>query len=387
LKSKPKRERQRAQWDKFKERAYKKYATDTDVAVPRLMSLATQGGLNEVIDLTKVDVGPLLDVLRTKTLIAHNSAFDLGVLRSRYGYVHEAPIQDTQLLYLLHHYADGGERTKMDKGMWKLPDPRDTRVDLYGTGKKDVGITSLAHVVHKYLDVLMDKSSQKSDWSIPKLTNNQIRYALTDTQILLELSDVLISKLDDLGMGRIVELEAQDLTALVDMSLNGFPASREVAEAMAEKYRIESEAALRKLEGLLPQEKAPDGQPWNWNADAHVRAVLRLLGARMDKASYPKTEKTGEPSTSADALRTIKKPAAAREWAEAYLEYGALRKQYNDFARQYVSLIREDGTIKGSFDTVSTGRLSCRKPNLPQVPKRGGTPEEGRYAHTQHLPA
>ena len=103
---------------------------------------------------------------------------------------------------------------------------------------------------------------------------------------------------------------------------------------------MESEAALREVHDHLPQETAPDGKPWNWNADAHIRAVLRLLGANLDKKAYPKTEKTGDPSTSADALRTIKKPEKARQWVDAYLKYGTLRKQYNDFARQYASLIR-----------------------------------------------
>jgi hypothetical protein len=133
--------------------------------------------------------------------VTHNGTFDLGVLRSRYGYVHEGRVQDTQLLYILHHYAAGGDRTKPDKGMWKLPDPRDTKVDLYGTGKKDVGMTSLAHVAHKYLGRLMDKGAQKSDWSRATLSKEQVRYALEDTSVLLELVEVLTSELHDLGMG------------------------------------------------------------------------------------------------------------------------------------------------------------------------------------------
>jgi DNA polymerase I-like protein with 3'-5' exonuclease and polymerase domains len=371
LKNKPKPERQRAQWDKFKNAVYKKYATDTDTAIPRLISVATHSGVNKLVDLNEVSPATLLDTIQNKTLITHNGGFDLGVLRTRYGYVHEGQVLDTQLLYLLHHYAEDGKRDKPDGGMWKLVDPRDTKVDLYGEGKKTVGMTSLAHVAHCYLGTLLKKGAQKSDWSVPALTEEQVRYALQDTSVLIELSDVLVDKLTAIGMGEIVKLEARCFPALVDMSLNGFPASKEVALEMAEKYRVESEEKLKKVCELLPQEKAPDGSEWAWSKAAHIRDVLRLLGANIDKKAYPKTDNTGEPSTSSKALRTIKKPAVAAAWVEAYLEYQDLHKRHRDCASQYAALIRRDGTIKGRFDTVSTGRLSCRKPNLQQVPKRG----------------
>jgi hypothetical protein len=214
LKSRPKISTRKTRLVKIKEATYKRYATDTDAAFPRIASVATED-TNVLVDVTKVDLAPLLDVIKDKTLVTHNGVFDLGVLRSRYGYVHEGRTLDTQLLYTLYHYAKSGERSKKANGMWRLPDPRDTKVDLFGTGKKDVGMTALANVVHEHLDILMDKASQKSDWSRPRLSTEQVRYALEDTSILLDLVDTLLEKLHKVGMGDIVELESRAFTALV----------------------------------------------------------------------------------------------------------------------------------------------------------------------------
>jgi DNA polymerase I-like protein with 3'-5' exonuclease and polymerase domains len=202
----------------------------------------------------------------------------------------------------------------------------------------------------------------------------------------VELLDVLVDKLGEIGVGGIVDLESRTFNALVDMSLNGFPADKAVATKMAEKYNTESEAALEEVHALLPPGPSKDGREWILSVAAHVREILELLGANLAKKSYPKTANTGEPSTSGDALGTIKKPEAARQWVEAYLRWKGLDKHYRDFAKQYVELIREDGTIKGSFDTVSTGRLSCRKPNLQQF-RSGGAAERRGHAHPRRLQA
>jgi hypothetical protein len=111
LKKRPKVKSRKTRLAKIKERTYSHYATDTDVALPRVISVAA-GTTNVLVDVTKVDPTPLLELLKTKTIVAHNAVFDLGVLRARYNYTHEGRILDTQLLYTLYHYAEGGQRTK-----------------------------------------------------------------------------------------------------------------------------------------------------------------------------------------------------------------------------------------------------------------------------------
>ena len=55
-------------------------ALDPRRARVRLISVAVCGGVGGVVDVREVDPGPLLDVLREKTLVFHNALFDLGFL-------------------------------------------------------------------------------------------------------------------------------------------------------------------------------------------------------------------------------------------------------------------------------------------------------------------
>jgi DNA polymerase I-like protein with 3'-5' exonuclease and polymerase domains len=358
-KAEPKEEAKRKKWNEIKENTYKKGATDVAGARVRLVSLATDDGLNVVVDATEVGIQDLLEALKVKTLVTHNGGFDLGVLRSRYGYVHGGRVLDTQRLYILHHHAEDGSRTEISGGKWRLPDP--TKVK---------GMTALGTLAKKYLELELDKGDQRSDWSLPMLSASQVAYALEDSRVLLDLSRVLVDRLTGLGMARIVDLESRAFPARVDMELNGFPADAAVAERMADRYLAESEAALDRADALLPQAEAPDGEPWNWNKAGHIRTVLRMLGADIDREDYPMTGKTGEPSTAKEALTTIEKPERAVSWVGAYLEYLSVHKLHNDFASKYGALIR-GGAIRGRFGETSTGRYWCEKPNLQQVPARG----------------
>jgi DNA polymerase I-like protein with 3'-5' exonuclease and polymerase domains len=170
------------------------------------------------------------------------------------------------------------------------------------------------------------------------------------------------------------DVESRAMPAKVWMERNGIPADKAVAERMGAKYAAEAEKALGKTLKLLGDAEAPDGgslgySGWSWTNPRHVLAALEALGANPDELD--RTGKTGAPSTGRNSLNKVSGPDAAREWVAAYLRYQDLRKRSSDFVDKYAELVRENGTIVGRFETISTGRFNCTKPNLQQVPKRG----------------
>ncbi len=63
-------------------------------------------------------------------------------------------------------------------------------------GKMDRYAHSLAAVCRRELGAEIDKSNQKSDWSIRPLTQSQLRYAALDAELMILLYDVFQAELN-----------------------------------------------------------------------------------------------------------------------------------------------------------------------------------------------
>jgi ribonuclease D len=163
----------------------------------RLISVAT-GDLNKAVDVSKIHPGPLLNALKTRTLVFFNARFDISFLKNAFGYEHEGKIQDVMLMHLVNYFATGTRVEK--KGRMYLEDPEETQ-----------GISDLGSVAKLYLGETLDKSEQGSDWSIPNLSGAQIGYALKDTGILLPLEEALETRLWELGLLEVVDIENRAL--------------------------------------------------------------------------------------------------------------------------------------------------------------------------------
>jgi len=125
-----------------------------------LMQISIPGEDHLVDPLARIDLTPLLAVLRGHEIIMHGSDYDLRLLRKNYGFVPER-IFDTMLASRL-------------------------------IGDREFGLVNLAQ---NYLGVTLEKGSQKADWAKRPLTPKMEVYARNDTHFLHSLAQLLREKL------------------------------------------------------------------------------------------------------------------------------------------------------------------------------------------------
>ena len=114
--------------------------------------------------LAPLDLAPLWAALKRHPLILHGADYDLRLFRKNHRFVPER-IFDTMLAGRL-------------------------------LGEREFG---LAHLLHKYLGVTLEKGSQKADWARRPLTPRMEAYARNDTHYLAQLAAILREQLREKG--------------------------------------------------------------------------------------------------------------------------------------------------------------------------------------------
>jgi len=129
-----------------------------------LIQISTLSG-DELIDpLARLNLDPLLDALSGHELLMHGADYDLRLLRKHHEFVPSA-IFDTMLAARL-------------------------------LGCREFG---LSHLVHRFLNVKLEKGPQKADWSRRPLTPRMEEYARNDTRFLKPIADTLREQLQEKG--------------------------------------------------------------------------------------------------------------------------------------------------------------------------------------------
>lgn len=332
----------------------------------RLVQMTADGCPVVVIDmweLSKEDVDTLRSwfAAKQRVWVAHNATFDLGWFQT-YGIVLPGKVHCTMLASRL-----------CTNGMLNL---------RHG----------LAPVAERYLKLELSKEQQASNWGAQVLSAEQITYAAKDVVVLNQVYPLLIERLEKARLLTAYEIECRALEPIAHMQRTGLPFNRHKLVALQADYETQIRDLgvqfVEQLDQAMPEEeKLPRDEDGSFNLRVKDEGSIRLgtkryAGFNLNSPAQlvkkfalllgqaPVDEKTGKPSVSTTALRMY---AADHAVIQLYLAWKKAEKR-----RQMVCALLEhqdsDGFIRAGYMQLGadTGRMSCRTPNLQQVPRDKG---------------
>ena len=331
--------------EKLKAEDYLGFDTETTELDPyegniRLLQLST-GKDTKVIDLkpfaekgdlrTIAELAPLRELLNTPKpiKIAHNAKFDAKWVRHHLG-VDVLGIFDTLLASQLIAAGDQDRRH------------------------------NLAEVASFFLGTELDKSEQVSDWNAPELSQSQIEYAAKDAAILVGLREKIVERLRQDDLIKVAKLEFDCVMPIAQMELNGFYLDEARWREQLEKVKKEQEIVALELQKMLSAGVAQASlfgvAEINLDSQAQVTDALKNLGVPV-----PETTRGWQLQPLANDFPVVAK----------LLEYRGVAKSISSFGENILEFIKpETGRIHADFRQIGapTGRFSCNRPNLQQIP-------------------
>jgi DNA polymerase-1 len=289
----------------------------------RLLQVATDhDGVVFLVDCFAVSPEPLWDVLREKTIIGHNLAFDLAMLRGL-GFEPGA-VADTMLMSQL----------------------------VYGT-RRAKQFHSLKEAVQRHLNRDLDKTEQTSDWA-GTLTDEQLQYAARDAAVLLPLHKVLEAEVRGSRQMKVAEIESRCLPALTWLSAAGVGFDGDSWNALARKAKERTEVLMDQLDEAAPARPGHLGKAgaWKWSSPEQVKDIFLLADVTLK-------------STDDDALAAVQHPLAA-----LLREYRSASKLASTYGPTWPKGAVHNGRLYAGWKQIGadSGRMACSAPNLQNLP-------------------
>ena len=184
-----------------------------------------------------------------------------------------------------------------------------------------------------------------------------VEYAALDTFLTMKVFDHVIRNMDlSGGLGSLYKNEIELTYAILDAELEGIKVDRPYVLDLCEEYGEQIETQYKELTGLLGD--------INLNSSDQLSKALVAAGVLLDR-----TTESGKLAVDKKALAKHKKHAAVSK----LLDYKKAVKLKTAFFDPLRDKMNDECRIFPSFNqNVSTGRMSCREPNMQQIP-RGAT--------------
>lgn len=222
-------------------------------------------------------------------------------------------------------------------------------------------LRSLKELSKEILNQDISKEQQKSDWSLPDLTLDQITYAAKDAEVTFHIFQKLYPLLKKNRSLQIYGLMRDAQLAIVRMELAGISFDKMKHEELIKQWVDERniiEEKLRKNIGFGSINLNSGKQLSEWISENIDFSIVE---------NWPKT-KGGQLQTGADALDQF----SDLSFVPYLKKYKELSKLISTYGSSFLSHLNpETARIHPSFllgGTV-TGRLACRNPNMQNAPR------------------
>ncbi len=297
-------------------------------------------GLDKVVQALK----PLIESPHT-AFYGHNIKYDIHILKNHGIQLHNIGFDTMIASYLLAPQKNrhGLDTITLEKfGKIKTPIK-----ELIGSGKKEISM----------VDVPIEKVGP---------------YCCADVDYTCRLKTLFEKEIENESLTEVLyKIELPLISVLVDMERYGMYLQKDKLETMSEVLRGKLAILEKEIYDLA-------GEPFNIKSPKQLGEIL------FDKLQINLGGK--KKSTRADVLESLKEsyPIAGK-----ILEYRALEKLRSTYTEALPLQVNDEtGRIHCSFmqTVTATGRLSCKDPNLQNIPIRSEEGKKIREAFVPELP-
>ncbi len=302
--------------------------------IPKLI-LATIANSSQSFVVMPDKLHDFLNIHHSSTLYFYNAAFDLPVIEQTINFLFEHKIAydkviDAQILYRLHSIATLGKEPLK----WNLK-----------------------HVAKELVDMELDKDESIRLTFGSELTEEHYKYAVLDAVATYKVTKKLLAQIATLptktNLAHKIHLMG-DL-ALAQVTRNGIHIDRE----RVTRLRAELEIEKIKNEEIMATYGYVKGKKGN----------TKVLDEYFEEKGFelPQTA-TGKVKKTASTLKEFS--VSGDKFIEAYLAFKGFSKVQN-----FLNDLDAD-TVHPRYNTLKvTGRVSCTRPNIQQMPRVGGIRE------------
>jgi DNA polymerase I-like protein with 3'-5' exonuclease and polymerase domains/intein/homing endonuclease len=222
--------------------------------------------------------------------------------------------------------------------------------------------TGLRALSQHYLGITMDKTARKGFIGAvgdQYLEPAQLLYAARDAEVLFGIWRQQAALLRKEKLEKVAQLEFQCVPAVGDMELAGVQVDAERWRQILVGVAVQRDQAAAELYAMLdevmPQRTMFGVSSINLNSNQQLMDVFRRLGVDLEDTSEA----------------TLTKVQSAHPAVAKLLEYRTHEKTLSAFGEHILGLINPaTGRIHPDFQQygADTGRFSCTKPNVQQIP-------------------